>query len=228
MGTNSLARWGFLAAAFLLVFEVRANSIRIDIDTDALGLSGQNWDLAFDLVQGDVTQQFNAVSISSFGITGGSLTTNTPFFPSSGNFSGNLSVSPGVVTLNTFDPADPSFFNEYTHNANIGSSMTFILDLTENAAPGLVPDAFSFYFLDPATGFPLDTADPTGALFVYSIGNDNQPALFCPTTAPCITVTPIQQAAPEPGTLMLALAALVALFRMRPTRRSFATVASTT
>ena len=50
MGINSLTRWGFLAAALLLVFEVRAASIRIDINTSALGVNGQNWDLAFDLM----------------------------------------------------------------------------------------------------------------------------------------------------------------------------------
>lgn len=46
MSNNSLTRWGVLAAALLLVFEVRATTIRIDIDTNALGLNSQKLDLA--------------------------------------------------------------------------------------------------------------------------------------------------------------------------------------
>jgi hypothetical protein len=127
------------------------------------------------------------------------------------------------VTLNTFDPTDPSFFNEYTHNADVGSLITFVLELTENASPGLTPDSFSFFFLDPTTGAPLGTADPSGALIVYSIGNDNQPELFCLTTAPCVAVTPIPQGVPEPQTLALALVALLALGVARPSARRVST-----
>ena len=39
MSNSSLTRWGFLAAALLLVFEVRATTIRVDINTNALGLT---------------------------------------------------------------------------------------------------------------------------------------------------------------------------------------------
>jgi hypothetical protein len=220
-----LLRSGFLAALLVAVMPASANSIQIEINTSALGINGQNWDLAFDLTKGNLDPlQQNSATISGFAITGGSLTGNPTFWGNSGNVTGNLSVAPGVVTLNTYDPVDQSFFNEYTHNANLGSLITFDLVLTANTTSGLDPDTFSFFFLDPDSGLPLDTADPTGALFIYSIGNDNQPQTFCVTTAPCVTATPIEQAVPEPGALALALAALLALgipraFRRVPLRR---------
>jgi hypothetical protein len=52
MGINSLTRWGFLAAALMVVFEVRATAIRIDINTIELGPNGFNGDLTFDLTHG--------------------------------------------------------------------------------------------------------------------------------------------------------------------------------
>lgn len=207
MGTNSLTRWGFLAAALLLVFEVRAATIRIDIDTDALGLNGSNWDLAFDLV--DANPDPNSVKISSFTMAGvGAGLSGAP--ATIGNVTGTLA---GTVTLDDSVPA-PSGFNEYLENANIGTLISFVLEITNNQAAGFDPDTFSLFFVDPkdpTKTFP--TADPSGAnaLFVYSIGNADQPATFCPVTAPCVLVTPVVVAVPEPGALALAIAALLAL-----------------
>jgi len=215
MGINSLTRWGFLAAALLLVFEVRATSIRIDINTAALGLNGSNWDLAFDLTRGALETPTNTATVSGYAMTGGSLTGTPPLFPSSGNVTGNL---PGNVTLDTGDPINPSFFNEYNVNANLGSLISFVLDLTDNKTSGLDPDTFALFLVNPTTGDTFPTADPTGAFFVYSIGNANQPATFCPITAPCVVVSPVVVAAPEPGGLALVAAALLALgiVRLRP------------
>ena len=112
-----------------------------------------------------------------------------------------------------------SAFSEYLDNAKLGSLLTFVLEITENTVPGLTPDAFSFLIIDPATGVPILTPDPLGsALFVYSIGNPNQPELFCPPNTDCVTVTPIV-AVPEPGALALALAGLLALGALRTSRR---------
>jgi hypothetical protein len=222
MGINSLTRWGFLAAALLLVFEVRAASIRIDINTSALGLNGQNWDLAFDLIDGNPAS--NSATISGFSITGGSLTSTPTFSPTTGNVTGDLSVAPGVVTLNDFSPIPGSLFNEYGHNANLGTLLSFVLDLTNNKTSGFDPDTFALFLVNPTTGATFPTADPTGAdaLFLYSIGNANQPATFCLTTAPCVLVTPVVvAAAPEPAGLALVGAALLALTIARSRRRQF-------
>ena len=224
MGINSLTRWGFLTAALLLVFEVRATVIKIEIDTVALGLNPSNWDLTFDLTRGQALP--NSATISGLAITGGSLTGNPTFYPNSGNV--DLTV-PGQVTLSTFDPVD-SPFNEYNVNANLGSLITFFLDITNNKEPGaLTPDAFAFFLIDPATGFPFPTTpDPTDAdpLIVFSIGNDNQPEIFCPGTAPCVTVTPVVVTVPEPGALALAIAALLALCIARSRPRKFSPLKS--
>ena len=208
MGTHSLTRWGFLAAALLVVFEVRAAAIRIDIDTDVLGLNGTNWDLAFDLTDGGNTVA-NSVTISGF--TGATLTGAAGYPMVSGNVTGTL---PGNVTL--VDTA----FSEYLDNANLGTLLSFVLNISDNAPDqGTFPDAFALFLVDPTdptTTFA--TSDPTGAnaLFQYSIGNDNQPELFCPITVPdCITVTPVVVAVPEPGAIALLLAALLALTVMR-------------
>ena len=212
MTSNSLARWGFLAAAVLLVFEVRAAStIQIDIDTSALGLNGQNWDLAFDLIDGNTEP--NSARISNFTMTGaGAGLTGAAGYPTTqGNVTGNLSIAPGIVTLDDSVPA-ASLFNEYLDNANIGTLISFILETTDRKASGLDPDTFSFFFINPTTGATFPTADPTGAdaLFVYSIGNDNPLTSYCLTTAPCVTATPVVVAVPEPSALALAILALLA------------------
>jgi hypothetical protein len=213
--TNRSLRLILLGALFV-VMQARATSIEIGIDTASLGLNGQNWDLAFDLNDGN--PQPNSVAISSFAITGGSLTANPTFYGISGNVTGNLSIAPGVVTLNDYFPL-PSAFNEYTHNADLGSRITFVFEITGNKDSGLEPDTFSFFFIDPA-GLPFPTSDPTGALFVYSIGNNNQPVSFCPDDTDCVTATPVQVVGvPEPGALLLAMAGLVALGVVRTARK---------
>ena len=75
--TKAFLRWS-VAALLVAGMEAGASTIQIDIDTSALGISGQNWDLAFDLNGGN--PQPNSASISSFAITGGALTATLTFW----------------------------------------------------------------------------------------------------------------------------------------------------
>ena len=216
---NVVLRLGFVAA-LLAVMQARAASVQIEIDTASLGLKDGNWDLAFDFVDGDGDPQSNLATISGFAITGGSLTRPSPYPILSGDATGDLSTAPPLVILRD------SAFSEYLDNAKLGSLLTFVLEITENTVPGLTPDAFSFLILDPTTGLsPFETSDLTGAnaLFLYSIGNENQPTVFfcrdvTDAEIDCVTATPIA-AVPEPGALALALAGLLALGALRTPRR---------
>jgi len=165
-----------------------------DIVIDTNALSGVAAQLAFDLIDGDLTVN-NTATISNFS-TDGTLGTAS----SSGGVTGTL---PGTVTI-----ADTEFFNELLQPLTLGSIISFTLALTENFAG--IPDQFSLFLLDDV-GSPLfSTTDPLGtdALFVVDITGaafgDFQ--AFSPTSSPAATIsaTPV----PEPTSLLLLATAL--------------------
>jgi len=133
---------------------------QVTIDTSAF--MGSTIAMAFDLNDGGPPS--NSVSVSGFA-TDGTLGAVSP----SGGVTGSL---PGGFTL-----TDSSFFNEYLQSLTAGKSISYRFGATSNApAGGSLPDTFSFFLLDPATGLPIfNTTDPTGSASLFELQIDGSP-----------------------------------------------------
>lgn len=143
-------------SALLSAATCQATLFHVAIDTSSLG--SVTIGAAFDFLDGGTP--FNSVVISNFA-TDGSLGIAT--------LEGGIldSLPPGFTLLDT------SFFNEYYQPITSSTSISFDFEATANAPDlGSLPDTFSFFLIDEATGLSLfDTTDPTGsgALFILEI-----------------------------------------------------------
>ena len=170
------------------------------ITIDATPLSGQTGFLAFDFIAGSPASG-NAALVSAFA-SNATLGTGA----ASGDVSGNL--GPGGLTLR-----GGSFFNEWLQGVSaFGSSITFDLDLGDNAVAGGRPDQFAFFVLD-STQLPFATDDPSGAgaLFAFDLvgGAATRPVAFNSNFARAtVELRVINPGVPEPGTLLLVPLAL--------------------
>jgi hypothetical protein len=131
-----------------------------NVTIGTLGLSGDSGYLVFDFISGGGPND-NAVSIEGFTSDGtlGAVTSTT------GQVFGVPSppALPGTVIL-VDDPVTAPF-NEYQNAFTFGTTMSFVVDATENApGAGSSPDELSLYFLasDDATSL-ITTSDPTTA-----------------------------------------------------------------
>ena len=128
-----------------------AAAITYTFDTSSLLPSAGIYSLDFQLTSNDAIGS-NTATISNLVITGGTLLT-TQYWPASGGVSGSLGTS---ATLATTD-----FFNSITQDFTPGAMLSFLLDLTNVAPTGLIPDSFAFAIL--LNGFEVATLDPTPA-----------------------------------------------------------------
>ena len=201
MGIRSKGQWWLGLIAALLVGQPLASPITVTIGTSGLTGDAQ---LAFDLTQGAPTP--NSVTISGFE-TDGQLGAAT--LPPSGVTGGPL---PADVTL-----TDTDFFVELLQAIALGTYITFTFDAS-GSATDVAPAGFAVFILDSTAQQSLvTTGDPSGALFLYSIGNSDPFQVFEPFSNG-VTVTQVSRV-PEPGVLSLAIAALVA-FGVARTRRA--------
>jgi hypothetical protein len=195
---------GLLAAAglalFPLFFAGEVHASVFDVTIDNTSLIGSTAVLAFDFIDGGPPD--NTVNLSTI-ISNGTQ--------------GSTSITGNVIGTGpwTFSDAGNSFFNELLVTFDpMGSVLSFSFTTTDNA-PGLgsVPDAFSFYVLDSINLLPLITTDAPGgsdALFEFDIAGRGAQGLtvFTPNeTGFSIRV----HGAPEPGSLALLTAGVVAL-----------------
>lgn len=176
-----------------------------DVFLNTSGLFGTAAQLAFDLIDRDGVAN-NSATISGF-TTDATLVGSALCDPPDSCVGGPL---PASITI-----SDTDSFNELLQGITLRSFIAFRLELTTYFATGAtVPDAFSFLILDPATGLPLVTTDdPLDAdqLFQVSINGSSTGAISVASSTSLgvpASVTPV----PEPGTLLLLLSGLPAVF----------------
>jgi hypothetical protein len=189
-------------AVSLLFLAAAAYATAFDVTVDSTSLKGSTAVLAFDFINGGPPD--NTVNLSTL-ISNGTQ--------GSTSIAGNVT---GAGPWRFFD-AGNSFFNELLVTFNpMGSALSFSFTTTDNAPPlGPFLDAFSFFVLDPFDLLPLITTNApggSGALFEFDITGQGIGGLsvFTPNEAGfSIQVTP--QGVPEPGSLALLCAGVVAL-----------------
>jgi hypothetical protein len=191
--------WTCFVMGVLVAGRVCASPIQITVDTSSLSGLGI---LAFDFIDGG--PPFNSVTISGFASDGapGDACVTHDFV----TCDPAPKLTDGAVTLD-----DTVFsFTEYRQSITFGNSFSFLFDTTGNPAePGSQPDGFSLFLLDQDAIFSLvETADPTGALFVYAIGATEPLQIFT-------ELVQLPSAAPEPGALALCLAGLIGVALVR-------------
>jgi hypothetical protein len=147
----------------LTAASLRGSNSVYTVNLNTSGLNGVTGDLVFDFISGGGPEQ-NAISIAGFssdGTLGMAATT--------GMVTGTL---PSTVIL-VDDPVN-SVFNEYLTGFTFGSTMSFVLDASENApGAGSAPDEFSAYFLATDGMTPLiTTGDPTSADSLFTLDLD--------------------------------------------------------
>ncbi len=204
MFASSPARALTLLAAFVAI-PAYASPVLVTVTTAAL--SGTAANIAFDLIRGGNTVT-NTVTLSSFA-TDGTLAASSP--SPSGTVSGAFQTPPGTVTLDD----TTTFFNEYVQGVTLGTKFSFVFDTTGNApTDSATPDGFSLILLD-STLTPFPTSDPTGALFLLDIGLSTLPNHIYGSDSLTVTAQLVSNGAPEPGSLALLVAGVVALSARR-------------
>lgn len=207
MNSNrSVSLWMFAAIALLAASPSCASAFDVSIDTAPL--SGTQT-LAVSLTQGDGLF-LNTVTLSDFNFGGGGAPLGTPSY-SDASVSGDLG---STVSL-----ADVNFSEFFSQTFQAGSSLSFLLNTTDNFVSGF-PDELDIYLCDATLSTcysdDLDTSalltlDLTGAPLTptsFTLNAASQQGL----NAPVVTF-----AAPEPGTLvpllLVGLALAVSRFR---------------
>ena len=180
-------------------------SILITVDTTAFG--SDPIAVGFTLVSGDGS--VNTVTLSGFDFGGGAAVPGTADCSLGGNScSGDLEAS---VVLQDLDPTVV-----FSQLFSPGSAFSFLLD-SSNAISGPVPDQFAM-FICSATICGSD--DPSGALLKLDlVGGEITPASFQMFGfAEFQVAAPVATAVPEPSTVLLIGAGIIAAAHRRRSR----------
>ncbi len=183
-----------------------ASPYQVTIDTSAL--AGGDYQAYFALVGATG----NIITASSFSLGGGAAM--LPVVVGTGDM--NTSI-----TLDNTPPANP-FFVEFAQNFAAGSTLRFLLNLTNNGpTPPDPPDTFSFA-LATTGSLNLETNDPSGADYLFTVdltgGALNFQRFTTAGTEITAAIEPAIQPIPEPafgGALAGLLVVMAAMRRFR-------------
>jgi len=199
----------FLGLAIIVGKSLRADSV-FSVSMDTSSLSGTTQTLAFSLTEGDGIFE-NTVTLSNFNFGGGAAL-GSPGYSGSG-VSGDLG---SMVTL-----ANTDFLELFSQTFTVGSSLSFLLDTTNNFAGGS-PDGFAMYLCDATLSTCYSDDLNTSALLTLNLtGSPITPADFTVNAASQQGLNAPAVGTPEPRSLALLLVAglaVVSLFRPNETR----------
>jgi hypothetical protein len=189
--------WMFLLAMLPASRSAWADSV-FPVFLNTSPLAGTTQTLAFSLTQGNGVSDSNTITLSDFNF-GGGMPLGTPSYTGNG-VSGDLN---STVTL-----ADSDFLEFFSQTFQVGSSLSFLLDTTNNNFEDGLPDGFALYLCDVALDTCYSDDLNTGALLVLNLsGSPLTPSDFTVNGASQQGLNAPAVGTPEPRSLALLLAA---------------------
>lgn len=161
---------------------------------------------------------FSFLDGNGTGDNNNTVTLSDLFFGAGASLDGGVDTPNVTGTLGTSVSLSDSIFD-----SSIGilfdpaSTVSFLLDLTNNPDAGGTPDSFSFVLFD-TNGSLISTADPTGGDALMDINLDGTSTNFF-SDAALVTITEQTAAVPEPSTLPLLAAWMAPLFALMSLRK---------
>jgi hypothetical protein len=203
MTTNRMLQIIALTVLLATLTAAAASAQSFDVTLNTSPLSGTQT-LAFGFTDGDGLGN-NSATLTAFNFGGGGALGSPTDFGT--GISGDLTSG---IALN-----DSDFSSLFTQQFTAGSSLSFLLNITDNFAGG-TPDAFAMYVCDASLTTCYSDDMASGAMLVLNLsGGPLAPGNFIlngasdqDLSAPVVTVPSV----PEPSTLLLWATGLAALF----------------
>jgi len=193
-----------LMVAATVWFASAAQSTPFLVTIETSSVAGNEAVMFFDLNNTGVMSA--EVQISGFATDGTLLAGTDGVDPSGADVTGTL---PGDVSISNAGFAGTTPIT-YFQNIALATSISFTFDMVAGSSDPLNPDGFDLTLLDAVTGAPL--LSDLGVLFLFSVGQG------CDATFSAAVTCDLAASVPEPASLALILAALLALAALRTCR----------